>query len=268
MKILVIGGGNMGQTYIHSFLHSHIVQAENLMILEKSIRQIRRLEKLNTGTIYQSPEECVPKADLIIFAVKPQDAALLYAEIGGLLHPEHLVLSIMAGVRIQTLQEGLNINKIVRAMPNLPAQIGDGMTVFTSTTEVSRPELTMVQNLLNTTGKALYVDHEHLLDSATAISGSGPAYVFYFMESIIEAAVDLGFSEAEAELLTWQTFHGAINLLSKNDLSCREWIDRVASRGGTTEAALRCYDQNHLKPGIINGSQAAYKRAQELGESS
>lgn len=268
MKILVIGGGNMGQTYTQSFLRSHIVSEERMMILEKSPEKAQYLKSLNLGTVYGTPEVCVPEAQLIIFAVKPQDAIKVFDQIKGLLRKDQIILSIMAGVRIKTLQESLNMDKIIRAMPNLPSQISHGMTVFTSTAEVSRDELTTVQNLLNTTGKTLYVNDENLLDAATAISGSGPAYVFYFMESLMEAAVKLGFSDSEAELLSWQTFQGTVNLFHKNDFTCREWIERVSSRGGTTEAALRSYDQEKIKPGIIKGAEAAYNRAKELGESS
>lgn len=258
----------MGQTYTQSFLRSHIANEERMMVLEKSPEKARYLKTLNLGTIHSTPEVCVPEADLIIFAVKPQDAPMVFHQVKGLLRKDQIVLSIMAGVRIKTLQTSLNIEKIIRAMPNLPSQISHGMTVFTSTEEVTRDELTTVQNLLNTTGKTLYVNDENLLDAATAISGSGPAYVFYFMESLMEAAVKLGFSDSEAELLSWQTFQGTVNLFHKNNFTCQEWIQRVSSRGGTTEAALKTYEQEKIKPGIIKGAEAAYKRAQELGGSS
>ena len=193
MKILVIGGGNMGQTYVQSFLRSHIARAEHIMILEKSADKAAELAQLNLGAIHGSPETCITQADLIILAIKPQDAPQVYEQIRDLIRKDQVLLSIMAGVRISTLQSALGLEKIIRAMPNLPAQISRGMTVFTSTEAVSRDELTAVQNLLNTTGKTLFVQDENLLDSATAISGSGPAYVFYFMESLMEAAEKLGF---------------------------------------------------------------------------
>src|SRR5680860_37160 len=188
MKILVIGGGNMGQTYTQSFLRSHISSEENMMILEKSPEKARYLTTLKLGTVYGTPDNCLPKADLIILAVKPQDAPRVFDQIKPILHNGQIIVSIMAGVRIKTLQNGLNVTKIIRAMPNLPSQISHGMTVFTSTEEVTREELVTVQNLLNTTGKTLYVNDENLIDAATAISGSGPAYVFFFMESLMDAA--------------------------------------------------------------------------------
>lgn len=266
MKILVIGGGNMGQTYTQSFLRSHIASVDNMMILEKSAEKAEQLAKLNLATIHGHPETCIAEADLIILAVKPQDAPQVFDQIRDLLRKDQIVLSIMAGVRIGTLRDSLLIEKIIRAMPNLPSQISHGMTVFTSTREISREELVSVQNLLNTTGKTLYVSDENLLDAATAISGSGPAYVFYFMESLMEAAVKLGFTEAEAELLSWQTFQGTVDLFHKNNFSCREWIQRVSSRGGTTESALKTFEEEQIKSGIIKGAVSAFDRARELGE--
>lgn len=267
MKILVIGGGNMGMTYTQSFLRSHVTTAENIMILERSREKAEELKKLNLGSVHDQPETCLAHAQLIIMAVKPQDAPFVYNQISPRLHQNQIVLSIMAGVTIQTLRKELGIGKIIRAMPNLPSQISHGMTVFTSTNDVDRSELVQVQNLLNTTGKTLYVEDEKLLDAATAISGSGPAYVFYFMESLMEAAVKLGFTEAQAELLSWQTFHGTVDLFHKNDFTCREWIQKVSSRGGTTEAALATYEAEKVKAGIIRGAEAAYNRARELGNS-
>ena len=131
---------------------------------------------------------------------------------------------------------------------------------------MTRIELVMVQNLLNTTGKTVYVDDEAAIDAATAISGSGPAYVFYFMDAMIKAARDMGFSNSEAELLVSQTFRGAVDLYSKNNISCEEWISRVASKGGTTEAALASYIDNKVHEDIKAGAEAALQRAIELGQ--
>jgi pyrroline-5-carboxylate reductase len=178
---------------------------------------------------------------------------------------DQLVLSIMAGVRIETLKRALPTTKIIRAMPNLPAQVGMGMTGFTADVTVSRTELFTVQNLLNTTGKSLYFDDENLLDGVTAISGSGPAYVYYFMQSMIDSATQMGFSATEAETLVEQTFLGAIHLLNNNNFTCREWIGKVSSKGGTTEAAIKSFDTGQVSVQIKNGLQEALKRSIELG---
>lgn len=266
MNILIIGGGNMGSTYAQSFLRSHIAKKEAMMILEKSPEKAEELAKSDIGQVFGSPEGCIGKADLIILAVKPQDAPVLFNNIKSLVHPQQVFLSIMAGVKMQFIAESLGVRKIIRAMPNLPAQIGKGMTAFTSSEEVTRIELVMVQNLLNTTGKTVYVEQESAIDAATAISGSGPAYVWFFMNAMMEAAKDMGFSESEAELLVSQTFAGAIELYQATNLSCNEWIARVSSKGGTTEAALKSYREDGVHRDIIAGAGAALKRAEELGK--
>ncbi len=266
MKILIIGGGNMGLTYAQSFLEAHVSNPDDLMILEKSNSRGKELDRLDIGTIYYDAAECIPKADLIILAVKPQDIDKLFDYIKPFVDPQQLFLSIMAGVKMSRIAAGLSIKKIIRAMPNLPAQIGMGMTAFTSSHEVTRIELVTVQNLLNTTGKAIYLENEDMIDSATAISGSGPAYVFYFMNAMMEGAKSLGFTESQAELLVGQTFMGSVHLVNRNKLSCAELIDKVASRGGTTEAALNKFSSEDLHEGIKKGAQAAMDRAIELGK--
>ena len=266
MKILIIGGGNMGLTYAQSFLRSHITVKEDMMILEKSPEKAEELSKKDIGTVYGEPENCIRAADLVILAVKPQDSEVLFQGLRPLIDPQQVFLSIMAGVRMETIAEQLGARKIIRAMPNLPAQIGMGMTAFTSSDEVTRIELVMVQNLLNTTGKTVYVAQESAIDAATAVSGSGPAYVWFFMEAMMSAARDMGFNQSESELLVSQTFRGAIELYDKSDFSCEEWIEKVCSRGGTTEAALRSYAEKDLRQAIIEGANAALNRAVELGK--
>jgi pyrroline-5-carboxylate reductase len=171
----------------------------------------------------------------------------------------------MAGVTIDTIRKGLGVEKVIRAMPNLPAQIGLGMTSYTASDAVTRIELVLVQNLLNTTGKAIYVDNEYAIDATTAISGSGPAYVLYFMQAMIEVAQEMGFNASQAELLVAQTFRGAVELQMKNDASCEEWIQRVSSKGGTTEAAINSFKATSVYMDIKNGAKAALARAEELG---
>ena len=256
----------MGQTYARSFLRSHIADEKDMMILEKSPDKAEELARFDIGTVYGEPEDCIHRADLIILAVKPQDVPGLFKKIKPLLDPQQVALSIMAGVKIKTISEGLGLSKIIRAMPNLPAQIGMGMTAFTSSDEVTRIELVTVQNLLNTTGKTIYVEKESAIDAATAISGSGPAYVWFFMNAMTRAAGQMGFSDSEAELLVSQTFRGAIDLYNKSDLSFGEWIARVSSKGGTTEAAMKTFLEGKLENQIIGGADAALRRAVELGK--
>ena len=264
MKILIIGGGNMGLTFAKSFLKTHIVTPENMLIMEKSKEKAEELKKLNIGTVFGEPGPYVKQADLIILAVKPQDTSSLFSRIKEYIDPQQVILSIMAGVQIDTIAEKLGTDKIIRAMPNLPAQIGVGMTVFTSSETVTRIELVTVQNLLNSTGKSIYKESEDMIDAATAISGSGPAYIFYFMQSMIDAAKEMGFSQSESELLTYQTFRGAVDLFNKYDLSCEEWISRVSSRGGTTEAAFTKLNELEVSPQFQVAINQALVRAKEL----
>jgi len=266
MKILILGGGNMGLTYAQSFLRARSVTTDNMMVLCRSDDKANHLSQTHEGRFFSDPRHCVPEADLLIFAVKPQDSAKLFADIKELVQPGQVFLSIMAGVRLSALGTALGVHKVIRAMPNLPAQIGAGVTAFTATDGVTRLELAMVQNLLSTTGKTLYVEREEMIDATTAISGSGPAYVYFFMNAMMEAAKQMGFSPSEAELLVAQTFTGAVDLYNKSDLTCENWIAKVASKGGTTEAALRVFGESNVHHDIIAGANAALNRAQELGK--
>ena len=265
MNILIIGGGNMGATYAQSFLRSHVTTLAGMRILEKNEAKAQQLATRNIGTVGADAAALVPEADLVVLAVKPQDTAELFAAVGAHAHEQQVYVSIMAGVTIATIREGLGVSKVVRAMPNLPAQVGEGMTVYTSSPEVTRLELVMVQNLLATTGKHIYVEREGMLDAATAVSGSGPAYVFFFMRAMMRRARALGFTEAEAELLVLQTFEGSVDLYNANDADCDEWIARVSSRGGTTEAAIERLRANDVSDRVELGLQAAFDRAVELG---
>ncbi|MEM8582787.1 MAG: pyrroline-5-carboxylate reductase [Bacteroidota bacterium] len=266
MKILIVGGGNMGLTYARSLIRAHITDHDQLMILERLPEKAEALRSLNLGRVYLDASGCINEADLIILAVKPQDSPELFNRLKPLAHPQQVYLSIMAGIKMSAIREQLGVTKIIRAMPNLPAQIGMGMTAYTATPDVTRIELVLVQNLLNTTGKAIYVEDEAFIDSTTAISGSGPAYVFYFMDAMMNAARQMGFDEPQAELLVAQTFRGAVELYAKNDLSCSEWIAKVSSRGGTTEAAMNTFRQTSVYEDIVSGAEAALVRARELGE--
>jgi pyrroline-5-carboxylate reductase len=204
--------------------------------------------------------------DIVILAVKPQDFGVLAESIKPFLKDNQIIFSVMAGITLAKLEEQLSCSKIVRSMPNIPTQIGMGMTVFTASSCVDRKELFIIQNLINTTGKSVYVENEKLIDAATAISGSGPAYVFYFMQSMIKAAVELGFNESEAELLVNQTFMGSVAIQNSYSLSNEQWIARVASKGGTTERALQVFEKGVLEETIVHAVKAANIRAKELGK--
>jgi len=267
MKVLVIGAGNMGLTYAKSIAKSGYLQKEDLMVYDKSVELREALKKANDNfEVSDSLEESLPISDIIFLAVKPYHNDGLMEEMIDMMDDQKLVISIMAGVTIETIQQGLGIKKVVRAMPNLPAQVGKGMTSYLAAPEISRIELWMVEDLLNSTGKSVRVDSQMFIDASTGISGSGPAYVFYFMESMMEAAKSMGFSDNDSKVLVSTTFEGAIELFNKNKLTPDGWMKRVASKGGTTQAALDSLADNNVKDLIHDAAYAAFNRAVELGK--
>jgi pyrroline-5-carboxylate reductase len=265
MKVMIMGFGNMGKTYANSFISSRFIKPEDIHVLVRNTTNLYTENGIPNKNFTSIPSNEISGYDILILAVKPQDFKSLAATIRPFVNENQLVLSVMAGVTIATIQEELNCQKIVRSMPNIPTQIGMGMTVFSASSVVDRKELFIIQNLINTTGKSVYVEDEKLLNAATAISGSGPAYVFYFMNAMIKAAVELGFNESEAELLVNQTFMGSVAIQNSYSLSNEEWIAKVASKGGTTESALKVFKENTLDESIIKAIQSANRRAIELG---
>lgn len=266
MRVLVIGAGNMGLTYAEGMAKSPLLKKRNIMILDTSEEKQRQIGKIAHFDGYNDLNDCVPAADIIFIAVKPYHAETLFEQIRPLVNKDKILISIMAGVTIDAMKEATGLHKIVRAMPNLPAQVGKGVTSYVSSPEVSRIELFTVESLLASTGRALRVSKEKYIDASTGISGSGPAYVFYFMQSMLEAARQMGFSENDSKMLVSQTFTGAVELFNKNNLSPNTWMDRVASKGGTTRAALDSMDDNNVGELIKEAAFAAFHRAVELGE--
>lgn len=266
MKLLVIGAGNMGLTYAEGMASSPLLNRRKLMIYDISPEKVITLKEMKVFDVYEKIEDCLPSADVVFIAVKPYHSDELFERIKPMVNDEQIFVSLMAGVTIQTIQQGLGVKKVVRTMPNLPAQVGKGVTSYTESEEVSRVELLMIRNLLDTTGESIKVKNENYIDASTGISGSGPAYVFYFMQSMLEAALKMGFSENDSKVLVSQTFEGAVELFNRNDISPSLWMDRVASKGGTTRAALDSMDDNNVKELIKDAAYAAFDRAVELGE--
>jgi len=266
MNILVIGAGNMGLAYAKALTKSKFLSDSKLMIYDTNSETTKELLKVTAFDVYTNLKGCLPKADIVFIAVKPFHADELFKELKSISRKDQVIVSLMAGVTIKSIQDGLGINKVVRAMPNLPAQVGKGLTSFTTSSEVSGLERSTVQQLLNTTGKSVHLDTENDIDASTGISGSGPAYVFYFMQSMMEAAQKMGFSDHDSKVLVGQTFEGAIALFNQSDLTPATWMNKVASKGGTTRAALDSMDNNNIKDLIKEAAYAAFHRAVELGK--
>jgi len=256
----------MGLTYSEGMAQSPLLNRRKLMIHDISAKTIELLRKNKDFDVFEKIEDCLPTADIIFIAVKPYHCEELFEEIKPMVNNSQIFVSLMAGITIEKIQNLLEVKKVIRTMPNLPAKVGKGVTSFTASDEVSRVELLMIRNLLDTTGESIYVKNEDFINKSTGISGSGPAYIFYFMQSMLEAAKKMGFSDNDSKVLVSSTFEGAVTLFNDSDLSPETWMDRVASKGGTTRAALDSMDDNNVKELIKEAAFAAFNRATELGE--
>ena len=261
MKLGIVGFGNMGLTYAKSFLKYNLVKSEHLYLFEKNIEKI---EHLGYGNPVGLDHEILNSLDILILAIKPQDFLDLAEDLKELLNKNSVLISIMAGITLSKLMNCLNHQFVIRAMPNMPAQIGQGMTAFTASDDITIGQLRKVEKLFNTTGRSVFVDDESQLDPITALSGSGPAYIFYFLKSMILAGIKMGLKESDALLLSRQTFQGALQLYNGSSKSLDELIAMVRSKGGTTDAALKSFDENKLSDKIIEGILSANNRAKEL----
>ena len=266
MRVLVIGAGNMGLTYAEGMAESPLLRRHKLRLYDTDPKKIKSLNKDSRFYVFDNLEDCLPKADIIFIAVKPYHSEGLFTQMKSIVNDNQIFVSLMAGVTIGTIQQKLNISKVIRTMPNLPAQVGKGVTSYTESKEVSKVELIMVRNLLDTTGTSIHVNTEKFIDASTGISGSGPAYVFYFMQSMLEASQKMGFSDDDSKILVTSTFEGAIELFNQNNISPKSWIDKVASKGGTTQAAIDSMEDNNVKQLIQDAAYAAFDRAVELGK--
>ena len=266
MKVTIIGCGNMGLIYARAFLKYDIVSKSELLLVEKSEARKEELKKLDIGEVVVPSDARISQSDVVILAVKPQDFAQLGDTLKQVLSRDTILISIMAGVSIASLASRLSHERIIRAMPNSPVEIGMGITAYCISRQVSAEQVRRAENLLTTTGRTLYLEDESLMDSVTALSGSGPAYFFYFAQQLIEAGKKMGFDESTAALLVKQTMLGSFHLLNSAGKPLPELIKAVASKGGTTEAALSTFEKHavgeHLQEGLLN----AQKRGKELAE--
>jgi pyrroline-5-carboxylate reductase len=266
MKIAIIGCGNMGMAFANSFIQYNLVQKEDLLLIEKNQERGAVLQDQKAGVVVDTISDKISSVDLVILSVKPQDYASVSGELATLLQPNQIVLSIMAGIPISKLQTSLNHDLIVRAMPNTPALLGMGMTAFAAAAAVGLADIRKVENLINSTGRAVFLEDEALIDAVTGLSGSGPAYFFYLIKSMIDAGISMGFDPAMSALLVKQTMLGSYHLMQTSDKSLDELIQAVASKGGTTEAALRTFAETRVSEGLQKGIFAARDRAAELAK--
>ena len=265
MKIAFIGGGNMGEAMLSALLDKGLTTPDAVRVSD--VREERRLhlERKYGVVVTEDNREAADNGEVVVLAIKPQNLAEVMAELAGCLKPTQLVLSIMAGARMNTLCQGLKHRHIVRSMPNTPAQIGDGISVWTDTAEVTGPQKGWAGAILGAMGKEIYVDDEKYIDMATAVSGSGPAYFFLFVESLVEAAVSIGLSRDVAEKLVVETMLGSGHLIQKSDKSPAELRRMVTSPGGTTAEAMQQFEKGSFSNLVTLAVAVAYNRAKELG---
>lgn len=266
MKVTIVGCGNMGLVYARAFLRYNIVTPFELLLVEKNVARKEELRMLNIGEVVVPTDALVSESELMILAVKPQDFPALAPQLQPMLRPGMTILSIMAGIRIPVIEQLLNHTNIVRAMPNSPVEVGMGITGFSAHPQVSPERIRKVESLLGTTGRTVFFEDENMLDAVTALSGSGPAYFFYIVKSMIEAGKRMGMEDAVAATLVKQTMFGAFQLINNGSKSLDELIQAVASKGGTTEAAFNVFNERQMGDALIDGILRAEARASELSQ--
>jgi len=265
MKIAFIGGGNMGEAMLTAVIEDGMVEPEAVSVSDVSRERRQALSKKYGVAATASNREAISGKDIVVLAVKPQNLAEVMAELGGKLKSGQAVLSIVAGAKIDTLSKGLRHGTIARAMPNTPAQIGEGMSVWTATHEVTEAQKGLVGAILGAMGAEIYVDDEKYLDMATAISGSGPAYFFLMAESLVGAAVDIGLPRDMARRLVVQTMLGSGRLIQQSGEEPAQLRRKVTSPGGTTARALEQFEKGQFTELVKRAVKAAYDKARELG---
>ena len=264
-KISFIGGGNMGHAIASSVIKNHLTDAKDVSISDVSQPRLDQLkEELGVFTSTDNLE-VANRGEIIVLSVKPQTLPALMDELSGKLNPRSLVFSIIAGKKMETLVAGLKHQAVVRAMPNTTAQIGKGMTVWTAARDVTPAQRTNAEAIVMVMGKGIYAGYESYLDLATAVSGSGPAYVFLFMEAMMSAALEIGMPEEMAKTLVYQTLLGSAEYARASGKDLAELRRNVTSPGGTTAAALKVFEEGGFTPLVHKAVAAAYRRAQELG---
>jgi len=255
----------MGEAILSAMLGKHLTTVQSVTVSDISRERRQYLEKQYNITTTDDNRQAVADTDVLILAVKPQNLTEVMAELKGLFRPEQLVLSIIAGIRLDTISHGLGHRAVVRAMPNTPAQIGQGMTVWTATDEVTEQQKEWAGSILSVMGHEINVSSEDEIDMATAVSGSGPAYLFLFVEALVDAAVQLGLSQDTARELVLTTVLGSGYLIEESGREPAELRRMVASPGGTTAEALKELEQGKFAELLMRAVRAAYERAKQLG---
>ncbi|MBI3978751.1 MAG: pyrroline-5-carboxylate reductase [Chloroflexi bacterium] len=267
LRISFVGGGVMAEAMIGGILGMRLVPPD--AVTASDLNPVRRQVLTEQYGIKTTPSnrEAVAAGDLVVLAVKPQNLDTVFADLRGGLAPQQVVLSIVAGATIERLARGLEHWALIRTIPNTPAQIGYGITVWIATKEVNAEMRTAARSILQGLGKEIEVDDEKYIDMATAVSGSGPAYVALFVESLIDAGVHVGLPRHIAHDLVVQTVIGSTLLTEKTSKHPAEVRNMVTSPGGTTAEGLLRLEEGRFRAMLIQAVIAAYEKAKLLGGS-
>jgi len=267
IRVAFIGCGVMAESIIAGLLRQKLVSPEQIV---GSHPRAARREELQTRYGIQMFEKNAGavegEIDIVVLAVKPQRLHVVLSELRGKLSAENVVLSIIAGARIETIAKDLAHSTIVRAMPNTPAQIGEGITVWVATPEVSELQRNRIQALLGALGREMSVETERMIDMATALSATGPTYVFLVMEALVDAGVHMGFSRHVAQELVTQTILGSVLFARESQKHPAELRNMVTSPGGTSAEAIYQMEKGSLRTVLSKAVYAAFQRAVALGK--
>ncbi len=266
MNISFIGTGIMASSIIKCITEKGLYRKEEITGSGPRLKSLEEVKKRFGINITQKNTDAAKFGDIIILSIKPQVFPAVAEEIKDSINDNQMIVSIMAGVDIETLQRELLHKKIVRAMPNTPAQISEGMTVWTSTKEIEENEKDEVKKIFSSMGKELYFEEEQYVDMATALTGTGPAYVFLFLEAMIAAGVHLGFSRRDARELVYQTTLGSVLFAINSEKHTSELRDMVTSPGGTSADALYEMEKGSFRTIIEKAVYSAFKRTIYLKE--
>jgi len=264
-KIAVIGAGTMGGALIKGLLREALIDPHDLIAVDPWEERRAYLKAQYNVETSADNAAAARQAEIVFLSVKPQVMHMVFADLRGVIRPEMLVFSIAAGVPVSKIQRGLEVQSVIRAMPNTPAQIGQGITVWTATPAVSEQQRAHALTILRALGEEVYVEDEHYLDMATALSGTGPAYIYLFMEAMVDAGVHLGFSRHVAEKLVFQTVIGSANYARQSGLHLAALRNQVTSPGGTTAEALYHLDKGGFRTVLSRAIWAAFVRSEALG---
>jgi pyrroline-5-carboxylate reductase len=266
LTVAFIGSGTMAEAMIQALLRASEVTAEQIIASGPRAERGEKLQARYGVRVTSDNVAATSEAGIVVLSVKPQVLPTVLAELRSHIQPAALVFSIVAGMPIATIHAGLDHAAIVRTMPNTPAQIGEGMTVWTAAPEVTEAQRAQAQIILQTMGSEMYVTHEDALNMATAVSGTGPTYVFLLMEALVDAAVHLGFSRRQARLLVIQTVLGSTKFAQQSDRHLAQLRNMVTSPGGTSAEAIYQLEKGGMRTVLSKAIWAAYKKSRLLGE--